>query len=186
MKKHGRVDYLLFQIADLDAASRQELVTRVAVENFDKVQEAEGKIVWEDLDDYWGEVESARKDWGEIVGLSSGFWEIDRMTGGFAPGEMTVIGAATGVGKSRLAANMALLQAGAGHIVAYASLENDKIWEGLRFESILGRDGVQIVRKERTLKTLKDKRISPESLRALVRKAKELKSEIFRFREMTA
>ena len=178
MAKHSKIDFELYKLADWTPAERNELLLRIADENFDMRKEAEDAVVWEDVDDYWEEVEKARKDWGQIVGLSSGFWEIDKMIGGFGPGEMTIIGAATGVGKSRLAANMALQQAVSGHKVAYASLENAKVWDGLRFENIIGKENMNWIRTSKTLRTLQNKRVSLESLRAMVRKAKEWGAEI--------
>jgi len=176
--KHSKVDFELYKIADWSQEERNELLLRVADENFDKLKQADELVEWEDVGNYWDEVVEARKDWGQIVGLNSGFWEIDRMIGGFAPGEMTVIGAATGVGKSRLAANIALFQAAAGHKVAYASLENAKVWDGLRFENIIGKENMKWIIENKTLRTLKNKRVTPESLRFMVKKAKEWGAEI--------
>lgn len=178
MARHSKVDFELYKIADWSREEREELILRVADENIDKLKQAEDAVEWEDLDDYWDQVVKARKDWGQVTGLSSGFWEIDKMIGGFAPGEMTIIGAATGVGKSRLTANIALIQAAAGHKVAYASLENAKDQEGLRFEHIMSEEVVAQIRKEKTLRTIKNKRITPESLRFMVKKAKEWGAEI--------
>lgn len=45
---------------------------------------------------------------GEISGISSGFSELDKMTLGFHPSELTIIGARTGIGKTVFALNLAI------------------------------------------------------------------------------
>lgn len=178
MEKHSKVDFELFKLANWSQQERDELKMRLVSEDLDKYAEAEATVEWEPIDNYWSKVEEARKNWGQVIGLHSGYWEIDKMIGGFAPGEMTIIGAATGVGKSRLTANMAMQQAARGHKVAYASLENDKTQDGLRFENIIGKENIEWIRKHDTLRTIKNQRIEPECLRYLVKKAKNWGAEI--------
>jgi replicative DNA helicase len=52
-------------------------------------------------------IEESLKNKGKVSGLQSGFSDIDRMTGGFAPGDMIVIAARPSVGKTSLAMNIA-------------------------------------------------------------------------------
>jgi replicative DNA helicase len=50
---------------------------------------------------------NAYKNRGEPSGLASGFIDLDRMTGGFEPGQVIVIAARPGMGKSAIAMNIA-------------------------------------------------------------------------------
>lgn len=58
-----------------------------------------------------------------VVGIPSGLVELDRLTGGFRPGQYVAIGARPSVGKSSLALQIADHAANLGHTVAFFSLE---------------------------------------------------------------
>lgn len=60
---------------------------------------------------------------GEIVGIKSGVYDIDRATGGFFPGELAVIGARPAVGKSAFGLQIAVEAAVHGHKVCFVSCE---------------------------------------------------------------
>ena len=59
------------------------------------------------------QLEEAQKNQGRLIGVPSGFVELDRKTRGFKPGQMIVIGARPGAGKTAIA----------GNIIAYTALE---------------------------------------------------------------
>lgn len=52
--------------------------------------------------------EDCEKDLGDIVGIPSGFAQLDRLTGGFQESDLVIIGARPSMGKTALALNMAL------------------------------------------------------------------------------
>lgn len=58
-----------------------------------------------------------------LVGVSSGYASIDKLTRGMAPGELTVMYGMTSHGKSQMAQNMAVMQAKAGIKSMFVSLE---------------------------------------------------------------
>ena len=60
---------------------------------------------------------------GEIRGIRSGVYDIDRATGGFFPGELAVIGARPAVGKSAFGLQIAVDAALHGHKVCFVSCE---------------------------------------------------------------
>ena len=68
---------------------------------------------------------NARLDRGEgLSGLPTGFEDLDRMTGGFHPGQLVILAARPGVGKSALASNICEhLAVGAGNCTLFVSLE---------------------------------------------------------------
>lgn len=51
--------------------------------------------------------EDCEKDLGEIVGIPSGFGQLDRLTGGFHESDLVIIGARPSMGKTALAMNLA-------------------------------------------------------------------------------
>lgn len=59
----------------------------------------------------------------DVSGYKTGFDDLDRVIGGFEPGELITLGARTSVGKSTLAMNMAENIAKHGHNVLYLSFE---------------------------------------------------------------
>lgn len=60
---------------------------------------------------------------GMIFGVPSGFKDLDRLLGGFRPGDLIILAARTSVGKTSLALNMAINAAKAAATVAFFSLE---------------------------------------------------------------
>lgn len=68
-------------------------------------------------------LDTANQDRPEIVGIPSGYTELDRMTGGFKAGELVIIGARPSVGKTAFALGLASNAGGYGAIVPLYSLE---------------------------------------------------------------
>ena len=58
-----------------------------------------------------------------LTGVASGFADLDQLTAGFQPRELTILGARPSIGKTAVAANIALHVASAGKTVAFFSLE---------------------------------------------------------------
>jgi replicative DNA helicase len=57
------------------------------------------------------------------TGVASGFWYLDHLTAGFQPQELTILGARPSIGKTAVAANIAVNVALMGKTVAFFSLE---------------------------------------------------------------
>lgn len=60
---------------------------------------------------------------GKEIGLTYGFADLDMITSGMRPGNVTVVGAASGMGKSTFALNAAVAAAKTGAPVMFSSLE---------------------------------------------------------------
>lgn len=70
----------------------------------------------------------AREQGGGITGLSSGFADLDELTAGFQPGEMTILAARPSMGKTSFALNLLKNMAVyGGHSAAFFSLEMPRI-----------------------------------------------------------
>lgn len=80
---------------------------------------------------------------GEISPISTGIPAVDELTGGLFPGEMTVIGARPGTGKTALTLQIAEHAAMMGHRAVFVSREMSDIQIG---ERILARHGVNMAR----------------------------------------
>jgi replicative DNA helicase len=78
------------------------------------------------------DLESIQNRESAYTGLPTGFRDIDDLTSGLQPGNLVVVAARPGVGKSSLAMNMARNVAVAGHAVAVFSLEMSRYEIGMR------------------------------------------------------
>lgn len=77
-------------------------------------------------------IESYHQHGGQLIGVGSGFSDIDKMTHGFRPGHMIVIAARPGVGKTSLAMNIAdhvAVQLGLGVGVISLEMTGDELME---------------------------------------------------------
>lgn len=74
---------------------------------------------------------------GEDPGFRFGFEKFDSMCGGFRPGELNIIAARPGVGKTAFAINLALKATQAGKKVLFISLEMSALAMGSRSASML-------------------------------------------------
>lgn len=97
----------------------------------------EGRHTWMSMTDVllstYNHIE--KRERGEIKGITTGLAAMDKLIGGFFPGELTVIGARPGVGKSAFGANVALEAARKGYRVAVVSREMTDVQYGQRMMS---------------------------------------------------
>jgi replicative DNA helicase len=89
------------------------------------------------LKNHLKEINEILKNPNVIRGLPSGFYELDRLTSGFHGGELTVIGARPGMGKTAFALNIAYNVASQGKKVLFFSLEMGKKQLSLRTYSMI-------------------------------------------------
>jgi replicative DNA helicase len=89
------------------------------------------------LKNHLTEINEILKNPNVIRGLPSGFYELDRLTSGFHGGELTVIGARPGMGKTAFALNIAYNVASQGKKVLFFSLEMGKKQLSLRAYSMI-------------------------------------------------
>ena len=83
----------------------------------------------------------------DMIGIPSGFTELDEDTGGFRKDSVTLIAARTGLGKSALAMSIMMMQIARGINVTYHSLEMSEPMMVLRILSML--TGVPVLSIER-------------------------------------
>lgn len=94
-------------------------------------------------------VETAKQAKGGITGVPTGLPTLDRWTAGLQPGELTVVAARPGMGKSAMAWGIAEWAASKGHPTAIANYEMTDAQLGLR--GLARRSGVPLHRLRRGL-----------------------------------
>lgn len=90
--------------------------------------------------EYLTEALELKNNMGKMNGISSGYYDIDQMTMGFAKGELTIVAGETSQGKTLLCVNMASKMLKNGHTVAFLTLEMTKPELVSRFWTIMGDD----------------------------------------------
>lgn len=83
------------------------------------------------------EIEERHKNWGKVMGISTGYKTIDSMTKGLVAGEIIVIAGETSHGKTALALNIAE-RVSKDNLVLFVTLEMTKIELGSRLYHIHG------------------------------------------------
>lgn len=78
------------------------------------------------VSEYFDAVTSAEPGSGDLLGVSTGFPDLDAITRGFKPGELILLAARPGVGKTSLALTIAYLLARQGQRIGIFSLEMDR------------------------------------------------------------
>jgi replicative DNA helicase len=109
------------------------------------------------LGDCFNSIEEASKNTNYITGISSGFTELDRLNNGWNPGELIIIAARPGMGKTTLALNMMLNAIKQDKRVLMFSLEMTTLELGFKLIStITGLDNDRVKRGKLTNSEWKD------------------------------
>ena len=103
----GEAEQTILGLSDLTAAQGFESMRTIAMRGLDAI-------------------EQAAQHKAKLLGVPSGFADIDDLTLGWRPGKLVTIAARPGVGKSSFAGNVAAHAALAGHPTGIASLEMEK------------------------------------------------------------
>jgi len=95
--------------------------------------------IFVDFHDILRDVESRARRVAEngSAGIPTGFSQIDDRTGGLNPGDLVIVGARLGVGKSWLLQAMAANAALMGHTVQFDALEQSRAQVGMRIHALM-------------------------------------------------
>lgn len=137
-KRRTAVQRMLDSINDMKPSDREEIAEALLDAQIDEIplKEIEGEPI--SLAEEWEEIEKHDKEFGKLVGLSTGYVVLDDMTMGLAPGELTIVAAPTSVGKTLLCLNIAANLAMKGHAVGFITLEMTRPEIGSRLMRIMG------------------------------------------------
>ena len=137
-KSRTRVERQMDSIRDLSANEREQILDKLIDDSVDDEVEAKAKAELVNPSDYMEGALQRIKNWGQQVGLSSGYHAIDRMTMGFAPGELTIVAGPTSQGKTLWCCNIAANMVKDKHKIVFVTLEMTKEELLSRFWNILG------------------------------------------------
>lgn len=157
--------------SDKELEKLKLLLWRVSEDEESKAREL-AKIAPISLEDIQIIKESSKK-FGQIEGLTTGYWQIDNMTAGLASGELSIIMGGTNMGKSLLAVNLAVNQALAGHRVVFVTLETDALNLKKRIWQIIGEENFNLITLQKNFFIQINSRIPYTSIKYLVQEAKE-------------
>ena len=136
--RRSAVQRMLDSINDMRPSDREELTEALLDAQLDEAPQRELEAEPISLIEEWEEIEKHDKNFGKLVGLSTGYRVIDDMTMGLAPGELTIVAAPTSVGKTLLCLNIAANLAMSGHPVGFITLEMTRPEIGSRLMRIMG------------------------------------------------
>lgn len=137
-KRRTRVERTMDSINDLTEDERKQIFDRLVDESFDENAYARALAKLADPMDYIAEALERTVNWGKMVGSSTGYYDIDKMTLGLAPGELTIVAGETSQGKTMLCCNIAVRMAMAGKKVVFVTLEMTKTELLSRLWNIVG------------------------------------------------
>lgn len=178
----SRVQRQLDAINDMPKSDRERILDKLLDEHLDDEEEAKNRGELVNSFEYAEEALDRMRNWGKMVGLSSGYIDIDRMTLGFAPGELTIVAGETSQGKTLLCCNIAANMIREKHKVVFVTLEMTKSELLSRFWKILGFKtddaGVnQMFDASQYLLFQKIERMDWKSIPYLIQRAKEAGAE---------
>lgn len=170
MAKFNPAKNLIQRYSELDRTAQGEVVEHVLGIAHETAQEASKQYEMVGMFEMIEEIQDARKNFGKMEGMGTGYPHIDKMTMGIAPGEMTVIGGATSNGKTLLAVNMAAKLAMSGRSVLFVTLEMTHREIGNRFSQVMGSKWIE---HSTNIYFQKTDEMNWTSIDGLMKKAKE-------------
>ncbi len=103
-------------------------------------------------DAFFNKLELSAKNPSALTGVTTGFADLDRMTGGLQASDLVIVAARPSMGKTAFALNLAINAASAGHKVAFFSLEMSAEQLQARLMSIVAKVPLNRVRQPHYLK----------------------------------
>ncbi len=102
-------------------------------------------------DDFFNKLEINAQNSSALTGVTTGYTDLDRMTGGLQGSDLIIVAARPSMGKTAFALNMAINAADAGHKVAFFSLEMSAEQLEARLMAIVSKVALNKIRQPRYL-----------------------------------
>ena len=177
--RRTRVERELDNLNDWPAEDLKELRKRLIILGYDKNQESREQSKLITIEGSSKELEEWAKKDGQLRGLTTGYWTLDRMTAGLCGGDLDVIAGVSSIGKTNLAVNMMARQMALGHKVAFVTLEMSKRSILQRLYSIMTKNYFDGIMQTSPMLVQEQDRIPYESIKYAVEQAKEWGAEVF-------
>lgn len=134
-----RLQEIAESIADGDVDSAVRVMNASIVQVSAGIGSAGDTDIFTDFSDILTEVESRheRAKTSGSSGIPYGFRTLDEITGGANPGELIIVAARLGQGKSWLMQKMAAAAAASGHTIVFDALEQTRAQVAMRIHSLL-------------------------------------------------
>ena len=179
MGKRTRVERELANLGDWPDEDLQELKKQLFSVTYDKKEDEKKQAKLIPLTGNSKELEEWLNADGELRGVTTGYWTLDRMTAGLCGGDLDVIAAPSSVGKTLIAVNMMARQIALGHKVAFVTLEMSKRSILQRLYAIIGKEYFDVVMQDNPILVQEQDRIPYQSVKYAVKQAKEWGAEVF-------
>lgn len=166
-----QLDRIKEQILDLPKSERDKLDEWNIDRRLDEQEKAESEAMMVSAVDFVEEAAERVQNWDKMVGLSTGYWTMDNMTMGLAPGELIVVAGQTSHGKTLMATNIAARLLMQDHNVMFVTLEMTHAEITSRFIKILEHLGD--IDKLEHLTYQENEKLSWKAIPILVKKAVE-------------
>ena len=125
------------------------------------------------------ELEKWAERQGQLQGVTTGYWTLDRMTAGLCGGDLDIISGVSSIGKTNLAVNMMARQMALGYKVAFVTLEMSKRSILQRLYSIMTKKYFDGIMQTEPMLVQEQDRIPYESIKYAVKQAKEWGADVF-------
>lgn len=179
MENDKETKNILFRAKDWSNQKRTALILGLSNLNYDANSKAkeEAKLIPLDIPD--DKLKEMIELDGKLIGVTTGYWTLDRMTAGLCGGDLDVISAVSSGGKTLLCVNMMARQMALGHKVAFITLEMSKTSIARRLFSIMGEKNYRAVMWDKPLLVQEREKISYQSIKYAVEQAKNWGAEVF-------
>lgn len=131
--------YLQSSLESLNETEQEEVYFLMAEKLKEQNKSQHNKIKYELISTWQDDITARYKNWGKMIGISTGFRTLDSMTKGLVGGEMIVVAGKTSHGKTSLALNIAEKVAKESPVL-FLTLEMTKVEIGARLQAIHGKD----------------------------------------------
>lgn len=174
-----RVDREIDNLNDWPEEDLKELRKRLIVLGYDKNQEKKEQSKLISVEGSSKELEEWAKKDGQLRGVTTGYWTLDRMTAGLCGGDLDVIAGVSSIGKTNLAVNMMARQMALGYKVAFVTLEMSKRSILQRLYKIMTKDYFDGIMQNSPMLAQEQDRIPYESVKYAVEQAKKWGADVF-------
>lgn len=173
-----RVERELDNLGDWSSEDRKKLIERLVLEGWDEKEEMKAKAELIPLNIGKEELEEWAKKDGQLRGLTTGYWTLDRMTAGLCGGDLDIIAGPSNLGKTLVCVNMMARQIALGHKVIFITLEMSKREIAQRLYSIMTPGYYGALMQDKPILVQKEDRMPYESVKYAVARAKEWGAEV--------